>query len=110
MAGMAPGPRASFNMAGHRQRAILFGGITDQPGKVNQAYIIYGAFVSNQPGLKGGCQTAWQSKPRQDSKTCRLKNRTKGTNTTSRSKFDTCPVFLCRETGCSRRRTTSCIS
>ena len=34
MAGMAPGPRASFCMAAHRQRAILFGGITDQPGKV----------------------------------------------------------------------------
>ena len=34
MAGMAPGPRASFNMAVHRQRAVLFGGITDQPGKV----------------------------------------------------------------------------
>ncbi len=34
MTGMAPGPRASFNMVGHRQRAILFGGITDQPGKV----------------------------------------------------------------------------
>jgi hypothetical protein len=35
MAGMAPGPRASFNMAVHRQRAVLFGGITDQPGKVS---------------------------------------------------------------------------
>lgn len=36
MAGMAPGPRASFNMAVHRQRAVLFGGITDQPGKVRR--------------------------------------------------------------------------
>lgn len=35
MAGMAPGPRASFNMVGHRQRAVLFGGIKDQPGKVS---------------------------------------------------------------------------
>ncbi len=33
-AGMAPGPRASFGMAAHRTRAILFGGITDQRGKV----------------------------------------------------------------------------
>ena len=33
-AGMAPGPRASFGMAAHRTRAVLFGGITDQRGKV----------------------------------------------------------------------------
>lgn len=38
MAGMAPGPRASFNMVGHRQRAILFGGITDQPGKGDRLF------------------------------------------------------------------------
>ncbi len=31
---MAPGPRASFGMAAHRTRAVLFGGITDQRGKV----------------------------------------------------------------------------
>ena len=34
-AGMAPGPRASFGMAAHRKRAVLFGGITDQRGKVS---------------------------------------------------------------------------
>ena len=31
---MAPGPRASFGMVAHRKRAVLFGGITDQRGKV----------------------------------------------------------------------------
>lgn len=36
-AGPAPGPRASFTMAHHRHRAIMFGGITDQPGKVIKA-------------------------------------------------------------------------
>lgn len=34
-AGMAPGPRASFGLAAHKKRAVLFGGITDQKGKVN---------------------------------------------------------------------------
>lgn len=33
-AGMAPGPRASFGLAAHKKRAVLFGGITDQKGKV----------------------------------------------------------------------------
>ena len=33
-AGMAPGPRASFGLAAHKKRVVLFGGITDQKGKV----------------------------------------------------------------------------
>mmetsp|Transcript_19719 Transcript_19719/g.59590 ORF Transcript_19719/g.59590 Transcript_19719/m.59590 type:complete len:540 (-) Transcript_19719:140-1759(-) len=37
-AGPAPGPRASFNMAQHRHRAIIFGGITDQPGKGDRLF------------------------------------------------------------------------
>lgn len=37
-AGPAPGPRASFTMAHHRHRAILFGGITDQPGKGDRLF------------------------------------------------------------------------
>ena len=35
-AGFAPGPRASFSMVAHKQRAILFGGITDQRGLVRK--------------------------------------------------------------------------
>ncbi|KAK9845440.1 hypothetical protein WJX81_006475 [Elliptochloris bilobata] len=31
-AGMAPSPRTSFGLATHRQRAVLFGGITDRAG------------------------------------------------------------------------------
>lgn len=36
--GPAPGPRASFAMAHHRHRVIMFGGITDQPGKGDRLF------------------------------------------------------------------------
>ena len=32
-AGLAPSRRASFGMAVHRERAVLFGGVTDRAGK-----------------------------------------------------------------------------
>ena len=38
---MAPGPRASFGMVAHRKRAVLFGGITDQRGKVRPVCTIH---------------------------------------------------------------------
>lgn len=47
-AGMAPGPRASFGLAAHKKRAVLFGGITDQKGKVS---IYSPAIRVNQPYL-----------------------------------------------------------
>lgn len=35
-AGMVPNPRTAFGMVTHRKRAVLFGGILDQEGKVRQ--------------------------------------------------------------------------
>ena len=34
--GMAPSVRASFGMATHRRRAVLFGGVTDRAGRVDR--------------------------------------------------------------------------
>ena len=37
-AGMAPQPRSSFGMVTHKNRAILFGGVTDQAGKGDRLF------------------------------------------------------------------------
>ncbi len=36
--GLAPGARAAFAMVTHRNRAILFGGTTDQKGRGDKVY------------------------------------------------------------------------
>jgi hypothetical protein len=37
-AGLAPSARASFGMVTHRERALLFGGVTDRPGAGDKMY------------------------------------------------------------------------
>ena len=40
-AGLAPSRRASFGMAVHRGRAVLFGGVTDRAGKGDKVFVYF---------------------------------------------------------------------
>lgn len=48
---MAPNPRTAFGLVTHKKRAVLFGGILDQEGKVGWA----AGGRGGQAGERAGC-------------------------------------------------------